>query len=116
MFCARLRRYNMPKPSWRSLIFSAVILIAALPSAFGANGALHTFYGTSAGASPVAPLTSDRHGNLYGTTEYGGPADLGTVFELSPDGSGGYTFTVIYSFHSRRPWIVSQSQPALDTR
>ena len=34
------------------------------------------------------------HGNLYGTTIYGGTYNWGTVFELTPNGSGGWTETV----------------------
>lgn len=83
-----------------SLIFSAATLIVAAPCVFGANGALYVFCGTAAGASPSAPLTSDQRGNLYGTTQLGGPADQGTVFELSPNASGGYTFTQLYAFQS----------------
>ncbi len=37
-------------------------------------------------------------GNLYGTTEFGGTDGLGTVFELSPNGSGGWNERVLLSF------------------
>lgn len=47
----------------------------------------------------------DEAGNLYGVAHYGGAhnrssciAGCGTVFELSPDGNGGWTQTLIYSF------------------
>jgi uncharacterized repeat protein (TIGR03803 family) len=54
------------------------------------------------GSTPVAGLILDAAGNLYGTTLYGGstdcPAGCGTVFELSPTGSGGWTETVLHSF------------------
>ena len=40
----------------------------------------------------------DGAGDLYGTTEYGGGSDYGTVFELTPNGSGGYTEATVYSF------------------
>ncbi len=47
----------------------------------------------------------DRAGNLYGVTQYGGThiktvciSGCGTVFELSPDGNGGWTETVLYDF------------------
>lgn len=36
------------------------------------------------GAAPQAGLTVDRKGNLYGTTEYGGPGYAGVVFEITP--------------------------------
>ena len=35
------------------------------------------------GANPVGGLTLDPAGNLFGTTEYGGPGGGGTIFELS---------------------------------
>jgi uncharacterized repeat protein (TIGR03803 family) len=57
------------------------------------------------GASPQAGLIFDAQGNLYGTTVNGGGPDCpangsgcGTVFELSPQGSGSWTETVLYSF------------------
>jgi uncharacterized repeat protein (TIGR03803 family) len=61
------------------------------------------------GADPVSGLLMDKQGNLYGTTNLGGTtADflisgdngVGTVFELSPPGSGGgsWTESVLYNF------------------
>jgi uncharacterized repeat protein (TIGR03803 family) len=35
-------------------------------------------------AYPNAGLIMDNHGNLYGTTERGGPSLMGTVFMLTP--------------------------------
>jgi len=49
------------------------------------------------GIWPYAGVTMDKAGNLYGTTEYGGASEdgsLGTVFRLAPDG----TETVLHSF------------------
>jgi uncharacterized repeat protein (TIGR03803 family) len=37
----------------------------------------------------------DSKGNLYGTTEFGGANQTGTVLELSPASGGGWTETVI---------------------
>jgi uncharacterized repeat protein (TIGR03803 family) len=44
---------------------------------------LATFDGSN-GAFPIAGLTLDASGNLFGTTYRGGANDTGTVFELSP--------------------------------
>jgi uncharacterized repeat protein (TIGR03803 family) len=48
------------------------------------------------GSVPVAGVTMDKSGNLYGTTESGGAANVGTVFVVAPNG----TETVIHSFLS----------------
>jgi uncharacterized repeat protein (TIGR03803 family) len=52
------------------------------------------------GAYPRLSGLTSYNGNFYGTTEEGGANGVGTVFELSPNGSGGYNETVLYSFCS----------------
>jgi uncharacterized repeat protein (TIGR03803 family) len=49
------------------------------------------------GSQPSSGLLKDAAGNLYGTTETGGANDAGTVYRLSPHGSG-YNEDVLYSF------------------
>jgi uncharacterized repeat protein (TIGR03803 family) len=46
---------------------------------------LHDFSGQpNDGASPAAAPVVDAHGNIYGTTSYGGTYGFGTVWEISP--------------------------------
>jgi uncharacterized repeat protein (TIGR03803 family) len=45
-------------------------------------------------------LVVDVAGNVYGTTSGGGRANRGIVFELSPNGRGGWIYSVIYNFCS----------------
>ncbi len=59
---------------------------------------LYTFPGGSNGATPVAGLTFDSTGNLYGTTEFGGTQNDGIVYQLSPTRSGGWKELVLYAF------------------
>ena len=62
---------------------------------------LHSFpHDSTDGYNPFAGLIVDGAGNLYGTTVYGGSTgNWGTVFELSPGGSGGsWTETVLQNF------------------
>jgi uncharacterized repeat protein (TIGR03803 family) len=58
---------------------------------------LHTFTGGADGAFPSGGSILDQAGNLYGVAGFGGAGANGTVFELSPSGSG-WTETVLYSF------------------
>ncbi|MGA8489651.1 MAG: choice-of-anchor tandem repeat GloVer-containing protein [Terriglobales bacterium] len=52
------------------------------------------------GTQPDAGLIFDPAGSLYGTTAFGGANNEGTVFKLTPDSSGGWTESVLYSFCS----------------
>src|SRR5262249_26695194 len=55
----------------------------------GTEAVLYSFgdYETPDGEGPVGGVIRDKSGNLFGTTEYGGVRDRGTVFELAPDGT-----------------------------
>jgi uncharacterized repeat protein (TIGR03803 family) len=61
---------------------------------------LHDFAGGDAGGWPTTNLVFDARGNLYGTTAEGGAPGCrcGTIFRLTPDGTGGWTHEVVYSF------------------
>lgn len=62
----------------------------------GQEKVLYNFLGGSGdGANPQAGLVMDSAGNLYGTTNNGGPAGDGTIFKLNP--STGQE-TVLHSF------------------
>ncbi|MGH9500792.1 MAG: choice-of-anchor tandem repeat GloVer-containing protein, partial [Terriglobales bacterium] len=57
---------------------------------------IHSFAFTPDGAPPAFGVAFDELGNLYGTTlQEGGPRDLGTVWELTPDG-GGWAISLLY--------------------
>ncbi len=58
---------------------------------------LHSFTGGLDGVDPASGLTLDKSGNLFGSTFFGGSANAGTIYKLSPN-SGGWTETVLYSF------------------
>jgi len=60
---------------------------------------LHNFNPNSVdGQAPLDGLIFDASGNLYGTTEFGGPADQGTVFELLPQTGGGWAEKQLHTF------------------
>jgi len=61
----------------------------------GIESVLYSFAGGADGSRPVGGLFRDKtSGNLYGTTVFGGTANSGTVFVVTPTGDE----TVLYSF------------------
>ena len=79
---------------------STVFELAPNGSGGYTESVLHLFSGTPDGANPRAGLVMDGSGDLYGTTSIGGNMGGGTVFELTPNGSGGYTESILQSFDS----------------
>ena len=65
----------------------------------GTEKVLYSFQGGSDAARPYGPLSFDKKGNLFGTSQTGGTVcgGCGTIFELQPS-KGGWTEKVIYSF------------------
>ncbi len=88
-------------------LFALTALMCA--SAAGQNNykVIHSFSGfPNDGMLPTSSTVFDKLGNMYGTTSGGGNqagcGDLGCgiVYELSPDGQGNWTETVLYNFCS----------------
>jgi uncharacterized repeat protein (TIGR03803 family) len=72
---------------------------ATIPSGgSGSESALYSFAGGTDPKLPYAGLIFDKAGNLYGTTEFGGAFNQGTVFEIIPNQNGSWTETVLYNF------------------
>lgn len=80
---------------FRALVVSAALLVACSASA-QTYTVLHDF---SAGAGhPQAPLIQIEDGSLWGTSFDGGAYGGGSIFSMTPDGFGGFTFTDRYAF------------------
>lgn len=75
---------------------SSVVMKASGDSGIGSYTitTVASFDGTDSGA-PLAPVSLDKGGNLYGTTAGGGAYGYGTVFEIA---SGTNTITTLASF------------------
>ena len=88
------------RDKWGNSGCGAVIKLSPGSGGVWTESALYDF--TDAPPSPNG-LTIDPQGNLYGTTEYGGPTSddcphgCGTVYELSHS-SGSWVATVLYNF------------------
>jgi uncharacterized repeat protein (TIGR03803 family) len=79
-----------------SIIFAlTVVLTQSAPAQ--TFTVLHTFSGGQDGSKPVAGLTMDRSGNLYGTASSGGANGNGTVYQIKRNGAG-WLFSPLYSF------------------
>jgi uncharacterized repeat protein (TIGR03803 family) len=84
--------------STRSLVLPALIAVLNLMPAGRVTAqtftTLHSFNGSSDGASPYARLILSGN-TLYGTASGGGSSDAGTVFAINTDGT---SFTNLHSF------------------
>jgi uncharacterized repeat protein (TIGR03803 family) len=74
----------------------ALVAFAAAPSAQSYDlRVVHGFSGPpDDGETPSAGVRFDSAGNLYGTTEYGGAFDGGTIYKIAKDG----TESILHSF------------------
>ncbi len=89
-------------PGWTGTVFKLT------PGQPGAAYTSTTLYAFSAmpppattntdGAGPSGSLVMAANGTLFGTTSSGGANGGGTVFSLTPQQGGGYTFTNLHSF------------------
>jgi uncharacterized repeat protein (TIGR03803 family) len=80
---------------------------------------LHNFFRTDPlGYFPRAGLTPDAHGNLYGTTDAGGPFCVdygcGAVFQLSPGKNGNWSGKVLYYFTGGSDGVAPQAPLTFD--
>jgi uncharacterized repeat protein (TIGR03803 family) len=79
-------------------VLSALLLVTAHSAQAQTETVLHSFnLNTDDAGDPISNLTWDAAGNLYGVAA-GGFYGFGAIYELSPDGSGGWTESVFYSF------------------
>ncbi|MGA2695265.1 MAG: choice-of-anchor tandem repeat GloVer-containing protein [Terriglobales bacterium] len=99
----------------KRLLALITLLAAASGLAFSQQyKVLYNFVLSSSDAAvPYSGLVFDSSGNLYGTTLNGGSTGLnaGTVYELSPNASGGWTETVLYNFCPAGPPCLDGDQP-----
>ncbi|MGA2003863.1 MAG: choice-of-anchor tandem repeat GloVer-containing protein [Terriglobales bacterium] len=78
----------------------------------GEETVLHTFNGTDGYHPMYGTLVFDKLGNIYGTTESGGPTNLGNVYELAKDG----TLTTLYNFDQQPDGYAPMGGVVFDTK
>ncbi len=104
--------FDITLPARTAKLVTLIGLAAVLAVVPGAQShaqtfqVIHNFTGGADGAVPVAGLTIDRAGNLYGTATEGGTGSAcpivdygcGAAFRLKPSGTG-WVFQPLYEFH-----------------
>src|SRR5215471_7510815 len=89
--CSSLKQFRIGWP----MLFVVGFSIATCAGLCAQNFTdLHDFNGTDGSQPYFMALAIGNDGNLYGTTEYGGAHNLGTVFSITPTG----TLTTLHSF------------------
>jgi uncharacterized repeat protein (TIGR03803 family) len=75
---------------------------------FGASG-------SGDGNDPYGGLAMDSKGNLFGTTLYGGPANIGTFYKLTKQGKT-WTETILHSFAGGNDGNQPTGNPYMDAK
>ena len=81
----------------RRLALGAAVVVWFLSKALAYGQAftlVHEFSGRE--GRPLSGLIKASDGKLYGVPEQGGNAGYGSVYSLTPDGAGGYTYAEVY--------------------
>lgn len=77
-----------------------VFELSPQPNGNWKESVLYTFPAPNGVGFPVAGVTFDNEGNLYGGAFYGSNGAFGAVYKLSPQGNGPWTLTLLYNFTS----------------
>jgi uncharacterized repeat protein (TIGR03803 family) len=95
----------MPRNARSCALAGAAVLACAAFASYPAEAAkykvLYSFCAQAScadGKDPMAPVTGDASGNLFGVTWEGGTNDSGVAYRLSPKGKHGYSYSVLYRF------------------
>jgi uncharacterized repeat protein (TIGR03803 family) len=101
----------------KMFVCAAAQLVLSIGLAHAASETvIHNFEQFPDGEAPQAGLIQDKNGNLYGTTTDGGAYYFGDVYELSPNGSGGFTFNVLYSFEGSYDGVYPSAPLTMDAQ
>jgi uncharacterized repeat protein (TIGR03803 family) len=89
---------NKKSAAWAATLSMLAVGVAPAALAGTAEKVLYTFASGYAN-EPTGGVVKDAAGNLYGSTEFGGNAGEGVIFQLSPNGKGGWTYHPILTFN-----------------
>jgi uncharacterized repeat protein (TIGR03803 family) len=93
-----------PCPYVSSTGCGVVFKLKRKPDGTWTESVLYSFKGgASDGYDPLAGLTFDKAGNLYGTTPLDGSGGVGDVFQLKRNANGSWTENILYMFTGNGP-------------
>jgi uncharacterized repeat protein (TIGR03803 family) len=103
-----------------TLILPALLLLALTAQAADKETAIFNFNAGQGGSDPAGhyphgTLIADQAGNLYGSTQSGALSNQGAVFQLAPNGSGGWNLNVIYTCASTQDCSDSAGTLSMDS-
>ncbi len=76
---------------------------------------LYRFKGSPDGWEPIGPPVVAGDGSIFGVTSFGGARNAGTIFRLTPRGSG-YKESIVYSFPGGSGGNLPQAGLTIDKR
>jgi uncharacterized repeat protein (TIGR03803 family) len=91
-----------------------IFLLAIGAQAADKYSVIRTFNPSAGGAIPYGALLMDKSGNLFGANSAGGTNGWGTIFELTPNGTGGWKYTQLYDCGVRLDCAVPMGSLVLD--
>jgi len=98
------------------VLVGALTLVTARPVQAQTYQVIHNFGGFIDGAKPLAGVTIDQAGNLYGTTygggAYGGLGGYGVVYKLALRGSS-WLLTPLYNFQAGQDGAYPAAPPVI---
>jgi len=108
----------LPTLQFNQSLFGLAVIAAAMMLAANAHAGtekvLYSFTGGSDGYFSTTGVAMDSAGNIYGTTNFGGNAGIGTIYELTPSG-GSYSYNQIHSFSNAQGNGFANSSLLLDS-
>jgi uncharacterized repeat protein (TIGR03803 family) len=109
-------RRTLVKNLWRTL--STASLILALGVAAHASDkyiTLRAFQTGQGGGIPYGALLADQGGSLYGADSAGGTGNWGTIFKLTPNAQGAWSYSVVYDCGTTFECAVPMGSMVMDS-
>lgn len=103
---------KLPRTRTTILLLASIALGLTMSAQAQTDTTIYNF-GTTAPSQPPSGPVFDKAGNLYGVATYGGTANSGVVYKLTPV-SGGWEESVIYNFSGGTDGGHPYSSPILD--